>query len=59
MTYEKSLYQPAVHLREEVEAPPPLIPRVAAVAAVVALLSGDRKPVADIGTMSKNCFWKK
>lgn len=41
---------------EEVEAPPPLIPWVAAVAAVVALLSGDRKPVADIGTTSKNCF---
>ena len=69
MTHEKSLHQPAVHLYciphqpvfrgEEVEAPPPLILGVAAIAVVVALLSGGRKPVADIGTTSKNCFWKK
>ena len=33
---------------EEVEEVPPLIPGVPAVAEVVALLSGDRKPVTDI-----------
>ena len=69
MTHEKSFHQPAVHLYrfphqpvfrgEKVEAPPPLILGVAAVAVVVALLSGSRKPVADIGRTSKNCFWKK
>ena len=48
-----------VFREEEVEAAPPLIPGVAAVGVVVALLSGGRKPVADIGTTSKNCFWKK
>ena len=45
-----------VFREEEEEAVPPLIPGVAAVGVEVALLSGGRKPVADIGTTSKNCF---
>ena len=42
-----------------VDAAPVLIPGVVEVGVVVALLSGGKKPVADIGTTSKNCFWQK
>ena len=42
---------------EVVDAAPVLIPGVVEVGVVVALLSGGKKPVADIGTTSKNCFW--
>ena len=41
---------------EVVDAAPVLIPGVVVVGVVVALLSGGKKPVADIGTTSKNCF---
>ena len=44
---------------EVVDAAPLLIPGVVAVGVVVALLSGGKNPVADIGTTSKNCFWDK
>lgn len=42
---------------EVVDTAPVLIPGVVEVGVVVALLSGGKKPVADIGTTSKNCFW--
>ena len=38
--------------------PPLLIPGVEAVGVDVALFSGGKNPVADIGTTSKNCFCK-
>lgn len=44
---------------EVVDAAPLLIPGVVVVGMVVALLSGGKNPVADIGTTSKNCFWNK
>ena len=44
---------------EVVDAAAPLIPGVDAVGVVAVLPSEGRKPVADIGTTSKNCFWQK